>query len=144
MAEVCALCGKKLSLFSQNALNCTGTTEIFCGDCYDRLYDLSPIQRARLVLEKGHPNDRDSLQNALERREADRAEKQKQRQSGLTCLRCGKAMWRRGRRTFKLGEETFFFSDINRLASGSMELELLQCESCGKIEFYDPEFLPQE
>ena len=57
---------------------------------------------------------------------------------GRENLVCGGAMLRRGRQTFKLGEETLFFSDLNRLDSGSLELELLACEKCGKVEFYLP------
>jgi len=40
--------------------------------------------------------------------------------------------------TFKLGEETFFFSDMNRLASGSLTVNVLRCQGCGKTEFYIP------
>jgi len=44
-----------------------------------------------------------------------------------------------GEVTFKLGEETFFFSDMNRLASGSLTVNVLRCQSCGKTEFYIPD-----
>ena len=41
--------------------------------------------------------------------------------------------------TFKLGEETYFFSDLNRLMSGSLTMHLLRCETCGKVEFFIPD-----
>lgn len=41
--------------------------------------------------------------------------------------------------TFKLGEETYFFSDLNRLASGSLTMNVMRCEKCGKLEFYAPD-----
>ncbi|MEY8395558.1 hypothetical protein AALB64_12180 [Lachnospiraceae bacterium 45-P1] len=33
-------------------------------------------------------------------------------------------------------EETFFFSDLNRLISGSAAVRVLRCEVCHKAEFY--------
>ena len=140
MADKCALCGKKTGLFSQHSLNCGTTTEWFCGDCFDRLYDLSPAQRAQVLLREGKAERPDALRAALEQQEA----AEKQLRTGWKCLRCGGEMLRRGRQQFKLGEETFFFSDINRLASGSMTLEILRCESCGKMEFYDPALFSPE
>ena len=116
MPDICALCGKKLSPFARNPLPCGSQQENFCSKCYGRVFDLSPLSRARLLLSEGHPNHPDALRQALEKQQARQAEYQ-----------------------LKLGEETFFFSDLSRLISGSMTVEVLCCEQCGKLEFYDPE-----
>lgn len=135
MSDVCALCGKKLSPFARNSLPCGGQQEDFCAKCYDRVFDLPPLGRARLVLSEGHPSHPDELHQALEEQQA----RQAACRTGKTCLRCGGEMFRRGEYQLKLGQETFFFSDLNRLLSGSMTVEVLCCEQCGKLEFYDPE-----
>ena len=135
MPDVCALCGKKLSPFAPDPLPCGDQSESFCSKCYARVFDLSPLGRARLVLSEGHPAHPDALRQALEKQQA----RQAAYRTGKTCLRCGGEMFRRGEYQLKLGKETFFFSDLNRLISGSMTVEVLCCEQCGKLEFYDPE-----
>ena len=52
-------------------------------------------------------------------------------------------MFRRREHLLKPGEATFFFSDLNRLISGSMTVEELCCEQCGKLEFFDQEITDQ-
>ena len=135
MSTVCALCGKKLSPFTREPLPCGDQQELFCSKCYDRVFDLSPLRRAHLLLSEGHPADPDGLRQALDDQQA----RQTARRTGKTCLRCGGEMLRRGEYQLKLGEETFFFSDLNRLISGSMTVEVLCCEQCGKLEFFAPE-----
>ena len=130
MADKCALCGQNTDLISFQSLRCGKRSEWCCRHCADLLGGFTPEYRARVLAEKG-----DHAACAPEER---RAAAEKQLRTGWQCLRCGGEMLRRGRQQFKLGEETFFFSDINRLASGSMTLEILRCESCGKMEFYDP------
>lgn len=41
-----------------------------------------------------------------------------------------------GPATFKLGEETYFFSDWNRLLTGAVTMNIFRCEKCGKVEFF--------
>ena len=69
MSDVCALCGKKLSPFARNSLSCGGQQENFCSKCYDRVFDLPPLGRARLVLSEGHPSYPDELRQALEQQQ---------------------------------------------------------------------------
>lgn len=73
-----------------------------------------------------------------EKQEKEREDRE-QKRTGKTCLRCGGEMLDLGSMKLKLGEETFFFSDWNRLASGSLDVQVLRCEDCGKAEFYIPE-----
>ena len=38
--------------------------------------------------------------------------------------------------TFKLGEESLIFSDLVRLFTGSLTMNIFRCNKCGKIEFF--------
>jgi len=54
------------------------------------------------------------------------------------CPKCGGEMYRYGEISVKLGEETLFFSSLNRLVSGSLTVEPYRCKGCGFTEFYTP------
>lgn len=136
--KVCAFCGKSVGFFTRDALFCCNTSQPVCRDCYSQYLNVPDQERAEFLLRSGYPEDRETLRQNYETQRRWEEEARSARLSGLTCPRCGGAMLRRGRQTFKLGEETLFFSDLNRLASGSLELELLACEKCGKVEFYLP------
>ena len=138
MAAVCAFCGAPLGLFGRETLVCGNTSQPVCKECWGNYLDVPDGERVEILLRSGHPVDPDKLRQSYEAQQRREKEKRAARMSGLACPRCGGAMLRLGRQTFKLGEETLFFSDLNRLASGSLELELLACEGCGKVEFYLP------
>ena len=66
MTENCALCGKKIGLFAQHPLLFGQQAEQLCGDCFDRLYALSPAQRAQVLLREGTPKRPDALRAEAE------------------------------------------------------------------------------
>lgn len=142
----CIFCQKELGMMQRKKLSCGNTTQILCGDCYGRYKNLNALERAAAALETGRAEDEQQLKDYLTsvrdfqnaKAEQDKAEKEKMR-SEKECLRCGTRMLDYGNVTFKLGEETFFFSDINRLASGSLTMNVLLCDNCGKAEFYIPD-----
>ena len=107
---------------------------------------LSAVERAQAAYDTGRAENElqlraylDAVLEAQEELEAEAAAEMEGRISDLKCLRCDGAMIDHGPFTFKLGEESLFFSDINRLMSGSLTLHLLRCESCGKVEFFAPD-----
>ena len=55
----------------------------------------------------------------------------------LNCLRCGTEMVRLGVHTFQLGRETLFFD--SHLLEGGLDLEIIGCPSCGKVELFSDE-----
>lgn len=117
-----------------------------CSDCYQKYSDCSPAERTELALGTGRASSVEELRSYLNRIKAVQEEKEEQSQaerqkriSEKTCLRCGGRMLNYGPITLKLGEETFFLSDINRLLSGSLTVHVLRCEGCGKAEFYIPD-----
>lgn len=146
MKDSCIFCQKELSMLQRKKLFCGNTSQILCGDCYAKYKNLNSAERAEAALKTGRAEDEQSLKDYLapikqaekEKTEQNRAKKEKML-SGKECLRCGTEMLDYGSVTFKLGEETFFFSDMNRLASGSLTMNVLRCDNCGKAEFYIPD-----
>ncbi|MGN1008843.1 MAG: hypothetical protein ACI4PV_07835 [Butyricicoccus sp.] len=131
---------------NRKKLECGCGPQVVCSDCYRQYSTFSAVGRARLALKSGRAEREDELREYLAR--VDQAEQEQKAQqraardsrvSGKTCLRCGGRMLTYGPLTFKLGEETFFLSDWNRLMSGSLTMEVLRCEECGKAEFFIPE-----
>ncbi len=145
----CTFCGKELTFFDREVLACGGTPQPCCKSCRELLVNLPMEERARRALATGRAVEWKTVQSFLDAQEASReaerkAEQAQQdaRRTGRTCSACGGEMLLLGRQTFKLGEETFFFSDWNRLISGSLELELEVCANCRKVAFYLPDGAP--
>lgn len=142
----CIFCGKELSMLQRKKLHCGGTMQILCGDCYGTYKELPAIERAEAALKTGRAEESEKLRTYLkpiyearEQKEAEKQQARENRHSDKKCLRCGGNMLCYGPVTFKLGEETYFFSDLNRLLSGSLTMEILRCEACGKAEFFIPD-----
>ena len=153
MDNRCIFCGVELGLLNKKKLYCGNTTQVLCKDCYPKYKNLSAVERAEAALNSGRAENADELRSYLEivrqaRQEEDDKCKadRKRRFTGMSCLRCGGQMLDYGEATFKLGEETYFFSDLNRLVSGSVTMNVFRCEVCGKVEFFafdDGEFAGQ-
>lgn len=60
----------------------------------------------------------------------------------LQCLRCGADMEQMARVKLQLGQTGWFLGDLPNLLAGAMEVDVLRCPQCGKVEFFDPT-LPQ-
>ncbi len=146
MTTRCIFCGRELTRFQKKKLYCGNTNQTLCGDCHGKYKSLGAVERAEVAYQTGRAEEREKLRAYLDtvhrarvEREAEAAAKAEQRISDLKCLRCNETMLDHGPVTFKLGEETYFFSDLNRLMSGSLTMHLLRCETCGKVEFFIPD-----
>ena len=146
MEKICIFCGRSLGRWERKSLYCGNGTQTVCKECYEKYSPMTNVERGRLAWETGRAESREELREFVEQAERTREEKQEkeredreQKRTGKTCLRCGGEMLDLGSMKLKLGEETFFFSDWNRLASGSLDVQVLRCEDCGKAEFYIPE-----
>ena len=134
----CALCGMPLGLFESSELTCCGESQIFCLCCFDEMSPLNHIQRTRTLLKEGRAAvNVESMKKSLARIDAEEAAKHLAESTDLKCLRCGSPMVKIGRKKFQMGEQNFFI-DTHALA-GSMELDVLQCKTCRKVEFFAPE-----
>ena len=143
MADQCIFCREEVGLLQKRKLWCGNTVQILCGKCYKKYESLSAVERAEAALATGRAEDSTMLREYVERiRTIKKAKQEKIREeeanrvTDKTCLRCNGRMVDHGKLTFKLGEETYFMSDWNRLMSGSLEMNVLRCEDCGKTEFF--------
>jgi len=143
MDDRCIFCGTELGLMNKKKLFCGNTTQILCKECYSRYKTLSAVERAEAALNSGRADGADRLQSYLadihhlkQKEDEERKEDYERRITDLKCLRCNAQMLDYGLATFKLGEEKYFFSDLNRLISGSVSMNILRCEKCGKVEFF--------
>ena len=145
MEKICVFCGRSLGRWEKKSLYCGNGTQTVCKDCYEKYSPMTNVERGLLAWETGRAESREELREFVEQVKRTREEKQEKeredrekKRTGKTCLRCGGEMLDLGSMKLKLGEETFFFSDWNRLASGSLDVQVLRCEDCGKAEFYIP------
>lgn len=144
MAETsCALCGMPLGLFESRSLTCCGESQVLCLCCFDEMSPMSHIQRTRILLDEGRaPTNVDSMKKTLARLEAEEEMKRKAKATNLKCLRCGAPMKKIGRKKFQMGTENFFID--THVFEGSMELDVLRCSNCRKVEFFTPEEVVQD
>ena len=146
MEKICIFCGRSLGRWERKSLYCGNGTQTVCKECNEKYSPMTNVERGLLAWETGRAESREELREFVEQAERTREEKQEkeredreQKRTGKTCLRCGGEMLDLGSMKLKLGEETFFFSYWNCLASGSLDVQVLRCEDCGKAEFYIPE-----
>lgn len=146
MSDRCLFCGRELTWLQKKKLYCGNTDQTLCGDCYGRYKSLSAVERAEAAIQTGRAKEGiklkeylDAVHEAQQQKEAQKAERERSRVSQLHCIRCNEPMSYYGPLTFKLGEETYFFSDLNRLMSGSIAMDVYRCGSCGKVEFFIPD-----
>ena len=143
MDDRCIFCGTELGMLQKKKLSCGNTTQILCKDCYPKYESLSAVERAEAALKTGRANDVAELRKYLEtvnaaKRKAEerRNANNEKRMTDLKCLRCDGRMLDLGPVTFKLGDESLFFSDLVRLFTGSLTMNVFRCEKCGKLEFF--------
>ena len=134
----CALCGMPLGMFEKKQLTCCGESQSFCLCCYDELSPMDHIRRTRVLLEEGRAVvNAEAMQKVLDRLDGEAEAKQKAESTELKCLRCSAPMAKIGRKKFQMGSENFFFD--THMFEGSMELDVLRCTRCRKVEFFAPE-----
>jgi len=146
MDNRCIFCGEVLGTLQRKKLPCGNVPQILCRDCYPKYEGLSSVERAEAALKTGRADRAAELREYLEGIYAARQKKEDLRKAGeakratdMQCLRCSGRMLDFGPITFKLGEETYFFSDFNRFISGSLTMKVMKCETCGKLEFFATE-----
>lgn len=146
MEKVCVFCGKILERRDKKSLYCGNKYQTVCKECYEMYRGRTNVELGFLAYETGRAESSKELGEFLERikvgRETDKEKEEEVRETRMTgkkCLRCGGEMLDYGDMKLKLGEETFFFSDWNRLLSGSLSVKVLRCEDCHRAEFYIPE-----
>ena len=54
----------------------------------------------------------------------------------FNCLRCGTAMRFVGQEKLQLGKTGWLLGDLPNLLSGAVEVSIMECPHCGKLEFF--------
>ena len=62
----------------------------------------------------------------------------------LSCLRCGQAMQFLRRENLQLGKTGWLTGDWGNLVAGALDVAILQCPGCGKLEFFRGDFAFKE
>ena len=52
------------------------------------------------------------------------------------CLRCGTAMQFVGQHKLQLGKTSWIFGDLPNLMAGALDVSIMACPACGKLEFF--------
>lgn len=149
MAKNCIFCGEEIGAFSSKKLNCGGYTISVCADCFDKYSGLKEVDLAEKIIATGRSKHADFYREFIDQsiriqREALEREKKKEEEfinkhpETGRCPKCGEPMLQYGPVSIKLGEETILFSDLTRLMTGSMSVQLSRCKGCGYTEFYTP------
>jgi len=144
--NVCVFCGEGLTLFNRKTLYCCTTEQPACKDCHAKLVKLSREEQGRRALATGRAEAPDTIRAYLKMREETIRNKQaaeeqaaKDRISDKTCPRCAIPMIKMGQQQFQLGEYNAWLGSLAHMAAGSLELDLLLCPKCRKVEFFLPE-----
>lgn len=148
MARRCVFCGKELGLLERDSLACGGVLQPACKDCYLKVSHMEMTERIEKALETGRAVEPETLRTFLEKEQARQAAAQEERKrkydAGITCQRCGGPMLKCGRKYFNMGESGLFgVVARDGLMASFLELDLLACDQCGKVEFYLPGPLQQ-
>jgi len=56
--------------------------------------------------------------------------------SKMSCLRCGEDMQYLSREKLQLGKTGWVLGDLPNLLSGALEVQILVCPKCRKLEFF--------
>lgn len=54
----------------------------------------------------------------------------------FNCLRCGTAMRFVGQEKLQLGKTGWLLGDLPNLLAGALEVSIVECPHCGKLEFF--------
>ena len=154
--RACVLCGEMAGSWSLCYITLCGTSQTLCEKCMRRYRDAageekialreymarSPHLREGEEVRERLPQARVQWQRELEQaRERRQQEEQRQAQVKKTARCCGQDMTKLGVSTFQLGEHTFLGGDLDHLLSGSMKMAVFRCEVCGRLKFFDPEWV---
>lgn len=62
----------------------------------------------------------------------------------LKCLRCGKTMEFLMRENIQLGKTGWVLGDLGNLMAGALDVAVLRCPGCGRLEFYQGDWMDGE
>lgn len=154
--RACVLCGEMAGSWSLCYITLCGTSQTLCEKCMRRYRDAAGRRRSPSGSiwpgpspERGGGGAERLPQARVQWAagagagggSAGSKEEQRQAQVKKTARCCGQDMTKLGVSTFQLGEHTFLGGDLDHLLSGSMKMAVFRCEVCGRLKFFDPEWV---
>ena len=147
--KFCSFCGKSIMMGTDISLG-NGVHVLACRDCFDRVYEMDDLERAKHVLENGwiYEADLDALKESVSQMEAKETarnaelEAYRAAHAAGPCPKCGKRMI--CHEPFKIqtdAYEVFFSQEVHFWPSYSFAPHV--CEACGYTEFYALSKLPR-
>lgn len=123
--KVCVFCGQKPGMFSSTTVFCGDTAQFACKVCEKELKNLDDVEVCHRALRLGLAENPKRLEDRI----ALVTEAENHRPA---CLRCGAKL--------KFGTDQQLDNSPLRdgLLSSTFDVLPAYCESCGKMEFYDP------
>ena len=138
-------------MLNRKTIYCCTTQQPACKDCHAKLISLSREEQGRRALATGRAVDADQLRSFLAMREKNAREKaeaeaqaRQNRISDKLCPHCSVPMIKMGRQKFQLGEYDPWMGSMSLLSAGSLELDVLCCSKCRKVDFFLPEDVDPE
>lgn len=123
--NICVFCGQKPGMFSSTTVSCGNTLQFACRACEKELRSLEDVEVCRRALRLGYAENPKRLQDHI----ALVTEAEDHRPA---CLRCGSKL------KFGVTQQLDNSPYRDGLLSDTFDVLPARCESCGKMEFYDP------
>ena len=141
MAELCAFCGKKLTLFVIDTLTCGDVSQPACADCAEKYVRVSQIERCRGLLNGEWAREPERVRTFLERAEKRKRELEEWREKASRCPACGAKMELK-LKDFSIGADGH--GGLSSLFLEQYDVDLYACPNCGKVELYTAGFQKPE
>ena len=125
--DKCVFCGEDLRFFHSSGIRCAGIYYPCCKNCANELQELGEEEQCRRALRLGLAEQQEKLEEHLTL--ITEAESHRP-----ACLRCGAKL--------KFGRLQQLDNSPMRdgLFTDTFDVQPAYCESCGKIEFYHPNY----
>lgn len=127
--EICVFCGEEVGYIRSECVSCGPVSQWACKSCAKEVKDLDEAERCRRALRLGLAVASDAMQEYVTMVEG--AE-----EARPACLRCGAKL--------KFGQPVTLDDTPYRdglLASGGFTVLPAFCQSCGKMELYNPGYI---
>ena len=126
--KLCVFCRQKPGAFRSGSIICGGTYQFSCKSCEKELKDMDDVEKCRRALQLGLAENAKRLEEYIQL--VTEAEEHRP-----ACLRCGAKL------KFGAIQELDNSPMRDGLLSDTFDILPAYCESCGKMEFYNPAYV---
>ena len=127
--EVCVFCGEEVGYMRSEYITCGPVGQHACKHCAREVKELSELEKCRRALQRGVTECRKSMEEYI-------AMVESAEEARPACLRCGEKL--------RFGQAVTLDDSPYRdglLASSGFAILPAYCQSCGKMEIYNPGYI---